>query len=80
MKGKCAICGEDRYAALDVHRWKTEGKDGGEYTEMNSIVVCGNHHKLIHAGTIKIIGVFESTSGQVVIFEDENGEEKVNPI
>lgn len=78
--GKCAICGLSLYETLDVHRWKVEGKDGGKYTKGNSITLCSNHHRLVHAEKIKIKGVFNSTAGPVVIFEDENGEEQIQSI
>ena len=78
--GKCAICGLDAYETLDVHRWKTEGKDGGKYTKGNSLVLCANHHRMVHAEVIKIEGVFQSTAGRVVIYFDENGEEHIKTI
>ncbi len=80
LHGRCAICGESRYATLNVHRWKTEGKDGGEYTEGNSVVLCNNHHNLVHAKEILILGTFESTNGKVIIFIDENGYEQIHNI
>jgi len=78
--GKCAICGLDAYETLDVHRWKTEGKDGGKYTKGNSLVLCANHHRMVHAEVIKIEGVFQSTAGRVIIYFDENGEEQIQTI
>lgn len=76
--GKCAICGLDTYEALDVHRWKIEGKDGGKYTKGNSICLCANHHRLVHAEKIIIKGIFNSTAGEVLIYDDENGDEQIN--
>lgn len=78
--GKCAICGNSIYETLDVHRWNIEGKDGGKYTRGNSLVLDANCHRLVHAGIIEIEGVFDSTAGQVVIYKDENGEEKIKKI
>lgn len=78
--GKCAICGLDIYEALDVHRWKIEGKDGGKYTRGNSVVLCANHHRMIHAEQIKIKGIFNSTIGEVIIYDDENGIEQINTL
>lgn len=75
--GKCAICGLKIYEALDVHRWKVEGKDGGAYKKGNVITLCANHHRLVHANKIEIKGVFNSTAGEVLIYEDENGEEHI---
>lgn len=78
--GKCAICGLDLYETLDVHRWKVEGKDGGKYTRGNSLVLCANHHRMVHANMIEIEGVYESTAGPVIIYYDENGEEQIQSI
>jgi len=78
--GKCAICGLDIYEALDVHRWKVEGKDDGKYRKGNAVVLCANHHRLVHAEKIKIEGVFTSTIGEVIIYHDEDGKEQIKSI
>ena len=78
--GKCAICGLEIYEALDVHRWKVEGKDGGRYTKGNSVVLCANHHRMVHADQIEIKGIYNSTAGEVIIYEDENGEEQIKTL
>lgn len=43
-------------------------------------MLCANHHRMIHAEIIKIDGVFESTAGPVIIYQDENGEEQIQKI
>lgn len=78
--GCCAICRVDTYELLDVHRWKVEGKDGGKYKKSNSISLCSNCHRLVHADIITIDGIFESTAGPVVIYHDENGKEQIKTI
>ena len=74
------ICGNKEYNLLDTHRWKTEGKDGGKYNNFNCLCTCANCHRLIHAGKITIIGVYNSTSGKVLNYIDENEEEHMNKI
>jgi hypothetical protein len=79
-KKECQICGEKRYNLLDVHRWKTPGKDGGKYTVNNCICVCSNCHRLIHNNKIKIIGIFNSSNGKLLNYIDENNTEQFNQI
>lgn len=76
--GRCAICHSNIYAYLDVHRWKIEGKDGGKYTEGNSVVLCANHHRIVHDGLIQIDGIYDSTGGKVIVYRDEEGKEQIN--
>jgi len=72
----CYFCGYDKYEGLDCHRI-IEGSAGGRYTEHNTIVVCTNCHRKIHAGKIKIDRKYFSTSGKWVLhYWDENGQEK----
>lgn len=72
---RCAICHEDDYNLLDVHRWRVEGKDGGKYTCDNSIVLCNRCHRLVHSQSIKILGIHPSTKGEVVNYIDKEGKE-----
>jgi hypothetical protein len=73
--GKCRFCPTDDYALLDVHRI-IEGKDGGQYTEFNTVTVCSLCHRKIHAGKLKILGKNYSTSGRwMVRYLDEEGQE-----
>jgi hypothetical protein len=76
LYGKCAICDEDIYDVLDVHRI-TPGAKGGKYVEGNSLVLCTKHHRLVHAGKIEISGIFLSSDGKVVMYVDEDGEERI---
>lgn len=75
LDGKCLFCGEDDYDLLDVHRI-VEGKDGGKYTEFNTVTTCCICHRKIHSGKIKVFRKYFSTSGWVLHYIDENGEEK----
>lgn len=73
FEGKCYFCSETDYALLDVHRI-VEGKDGGKYTENNSVICCANCHRKIHDNQTIIDRKYFSTSGYVLHFWDENGE------
>ena len=73
--GKCAICGENRYKLLDVHRWR---EPGGKYENSNCICLCIMCHRLIHTNEIKILDVLDSTKGKIVHYIDLNGNEQFN--
>ena len=72
---KCTFCPESDYNVLDVHRI-VEGKDGGKYTDQNTVVVCACCHRKIHAGEIEVLGKFYSTAGRYVVNYRHHGEEK----
>ncbi len=70
---KCYFCPCDTYELLDVHRVQP-GADEGKYYDFNSIIVCSNCHRKIHAGIIKTFKKYYSTSGKYVLhYIDENG-------
>ena len=73
--GKCRLCGNGPYEVLNVHRIQA-GRDGGEYTKLNSVPVCANCHALVETGQIEIHGWFSSTKGLVLHVTDENGDEQ----
>lgn len=74
--GCCYLCGQDDYCQLDVHRI-IEGKDGGEYTDFNTITTCVSCHRKIHDGQIIVFRKYFSTSGKYVLhYIDENGKEQ----
>ena len=69
---KCHFCECDIYELLDLHRI-IEGKNGGEYTESNTVVCCASCHRKIHAKIIKINRKYLSSSGRWVLhYFDEN--------
>lgn len=74
IEKKCKFCSSSDYCLLDVHRI-LEGKNGGEYTETNTIVCCVSCHRKIHAGKIKIDRKYPSTAGWVLHYFDEKGVE-----
>jgi len=71
---KCKFCSCDNYKVLDVHRIQ-EGSKGGEYVELNTVCVCSNCHRKIHAGIIKVDRKYYSTKGWILHYFDENGNE-----
>jgi len=72
MYKKCKFCNVADYCLLDVHRI-IEGKDGGKYTESNTVVCCVSCHRKIHAGQIKIDRKYSSTTGTILHYFDEKG-------
>lgn len=72
---KCHFCPCEDYESLSVHRI-VYGEDGGKYTPGNTVTVCENHHRLIHADRIKILGKHFTTGGFYVLHYIEDGEEK----
>ncbi len=68
----CKFCKTSEYCVLDLHRI-IEGKDGGEYTDMNTVTCCASCHRKVHAGIIKIDRKYLSTSGWVLHYYDETG-------
>lgn len=72
----CAICDEDEYCLLDVHRI-AEGK---EYSEANCAVLCVSCHRKAHHGNISIKEKRLSTAGYVIIWMDEDNQEQIKLI
>lgn len=73
--GECRICSEDKKSVLEVHRIK-HGSEGGKYTVNNTVCLCSNCHALHHAGDIEIKGWYNSTSGRLLRWIDEEGKEQ----
>lgn len=71
---ECYFCGEKEYCTLDVHRI-LPGEKGGVYTEFNTVTICGNCHRKVHDGKIKIDRKYYSTGGWILHYFDESGEE-----
>lgn len=66
VAGKCQLCPENRYVALDVHRIHP-GAEGGEYTMDNSVVLCARCHRLLNEeGWYEIDRWCHSTAGRVL--------------
>lgn len=68
----CYFCECDTYELLDVHRI-IPGENGGQYTEKNSVTLCANCHRKVHADLIKIDRKYLSSSGKWILhYFDEN--------
>mgnify|MGYP000264007026 CR=1 FL=1 len=81
--GKCLLCDESRYEALECHR-VVPGCDGGKYAHGNVVVLCGNCHALVTAGVVTVHSLHGDTAGrQVARVTDAEGREQwvvVTPI
>ena len=75
-RGKCVLCGENNLSTLDIHRI-LEGANGGEYHYENTVCLCANCHRKVHAGEIKIIRKYKTLSWREYIEVIENGETKM---
>ena len=71
-RGKCVLCGESNINVLDVHR-VFEGYKGGEYEYENTVCLCANCHRKVHAGEIKITRKYKTLSHREYIEVIENG-------
>ena len=72
IKDKCEIndCTETEYLHLHHIIERTESNTNNH--DLNLMIVCDKHHKYIHAGRLKIIGIFPSTKKpnyRTVIYE-----------
>jgi hypothetical protein len=67
---QCAICEEENYAILDVHRIH----EGKEYSNGNCVVLCCKCHRMHHAGQIKIVDKRYSTTGSILFYEIDGRE------
>lgn len=73
-KLKCEIegCDMDNPAALHRHHIIERTEIGTSNNDFNLAILCANHHNLLHAGNLKIIGVFPGTkspSGRILVYE-----------
>jgi hypothetical protein len=66
IAGKCRLCPEPNYEALDVHRI-IPGEMGGEYTYDNVVVLCSRCHRLVHVDKFYVIDRwYMSTAGRLL--------------
>lgn len=68
----CEICGEKNTKVLDRHHIipRTDPKCTND--DYNLAIICSSCHRKVHAGAIKIIGVFPGTkppTGRILIYE-----------
>jgi len=76
LAGHCYFCPCADYACLHVHRI-IPGEDDGIYSTFNSLVVCANHHNLIHSDDPPIVidRKYLCTNGKWLLHFWENGKE-----
>ena len=72
---QCAVCGEENYLLHDIHRIN----EGEEYAIGNCVTLCVSCHRLHHTHQITIKEKRYSTSGWILIYE-QNGEEIIKNI
>lgn len=71
-KIECEICEEKDVNALHKHHIVERTELNTNNNPMNLAVICSNCHNKVHAGTIKIIGIYPSTKlpyGRILIYE-----------
>ena len=73
--GKCKLCGEDNYAALNVHRLNP-GENGGKYQIYNCTTLCASCHAKVHAGLITIDKYYLCSDGTDKLRIIRNGKEE----
>lgn len=80
LYGRCLLCGEARYEALQCHR-VVPGANNGVYREGNVVVLCANCHSLVTAGVVKVHAIHPSTFAQFVVhYTDADGNEHWKPM
>ncbi|HVI42064.1 MAG TPA: hypothetical protein VM577_15540 [Anaerovoracaceae bacterium] len=73
-KLQCEIdnCGVTDTALLHRHHIVERTEVGTCNDDFNLAIICANHHALVHAGRLRIIGVFPGTrppTGRVLVYE-----------
>lgn len=72
----CEVCDEKNQSTLHRHHLAERTELNTSNHPYNLGVLCSNCHNKIHAGLIKIVGVFPSTkppAGRTLVFVDEKG-------
>lgn len=67
----CEICGEDNKNVLHRHHIVERTEINSNNDDFNLAIICSNCHNLVHAGEIKIIGVFPGTrppTGRILVY------------
>jgi hypothetical protein len=68
----CEICGNDNKPTLHKHHIVERTNINSNNDNFNLAVICANCHNMVHAGEIKIIGLYPSTKlpyKRTLIFE-----------
>lgn len=85
IKYECEICGwKDEPSLLHKHHCVERTEINTSNHASNLCIICSICHGKLHAGLLKIIGIYPSTrppNGRTVIFKDElNGKQNVEGI
>ena len=70
-KIKCEICGEQEDILLESHHIHSKCY-GGPDTDNNRAILCLKHHKMVHHGLLVLVGRFDSTSGNILVWRKYN--------
>jgi hypothetical protein len=75
--GKCEIedCNITDLNLLHAHHILERTELNSNNNDWNIAIICSNHHNMIHAGKLKIIGIFPSTKppvGRSLVYIMEN--------
>lgn len=70
-KIKCEVeeCNERDPKALHRHHLIHRSEVGTSNHDLNLVVLCPLHHTYTHIGRLKIIGIFPSTRGRMLVYE-----------
>ena len=72
-KKLCEICGFDKRSVLHRHHIIPRQDKRSTNSDNNLAIVCPTCHSLVHSGHFIIIGIYQSTSGQELMWF-KNGE------
>lgn len=70
----CEICGEADPSTLHKHHIVERTDPNTSHADANLAIICANCHNKVHAGQIKIVGVYPSTQlpyGRTIIYEKD---------
>lgn len=82
-KIECEVCGEKDIKVLDRHHIIPRTDPRCTNDDYNLAILCSSCHRKVHAGKIKIIGVFPGTkppSGLILVYEiNEKANVEIEP-
>lgn len=73
-KVKCEICGLKEPKALEEHHIIPRHDPRSHNNNGNLAVICGSCHNLVHTGEVRILGVYQSTGGRIVLWHRKDEE------
>jgi hypothetical protein len=74
IKNRCEIdgCGMTDPNALHLHHIIERTEQNTTNHNYNLAIICANHHELVHAGRLRIIGVYPATippNNRILVYE-----------